>query len=73
LINVFVALLIPEEDAMIEIEALKLALSKEKSSVETYKKLLTKHTELKDLFYFLLNEEEKHVVMIEKKIAELYK
>lgn len=58
---------------MIEIEALKLALSKEQNSVKVYKKLLAEHPVLKDLFYFLLNEEEKHVVMIEKKIAELYR
>ncbi len=58
---------------MIEIEALELALSKEKGAVESYKELLEKHPVLKDLFYFLLNEEEKHVAMIEKEIAELYK
>jgi len=58
---------------MIELEALKLALSKEQNAVETYKKLLVEHPALKELFYFLLNEEEKHVAMVEKKIAELYK
>ena len=58
---------------MIEFEALKLALSKEQEAVVAYKKLLAEHPVLKDLFYFLLNEEEKHVAMIEKKIAELYK
>jgi rubrerythrin len=52
---------------MIELEALKLALSKEKGAVEAYKELLAKHPALKDLFYFLLNEEQKHVAMIEKK------
>lgn len=58
---------------MIEFEALKLALSKEQEAVVAYKKLLVEHPGLKDLFYFLLNEEEKHVSMIEKKIAELYR
>jgi rubrerythrin len=58
---------------MIELEGLKLALSKEQNAVETYKKLLAEHPALKELFYFLLNEEEKHAAMIEKKIAELYK
>ena len=58
---------------MIMSEALELALSKEKEAVESYKKLLVEHPSLKDLFYFLLNEEEKHVAMVEKKIAELYK
>ncbi|MFA5089991.1 MAG: hypothetical protein WC510_03005 [Candidatus Omnitrophota bacterium] len=58
---------------MIELEALELALSKEQDAVGTYKKLLVEHPALKELFYFLLNEEQKHVAMIEKKIAELYK
>jgi rubrerythrin len=58
---------------MIDIEALELALSKEQDAVKAYNKLLVDHPALKDLFYFLLNEEEKHVVMIEKKIADLYK
>ncbi len=58
---------------MIELEALKLALSKEEDAVASYKKSLAEHPGLKDLFYFLLNEEEKHVAMIEKKIIELYK
>ena len=42
---------------MIEFEALKLALSKEQEAVVAYKKLLAEHSGLKDLFYFLLNEE----------------
>ncbi len=58
---------------MIELEALQLALSKEKSAVEVYKGLLVEQPALKDLFYFLLTEEQKHVAMIEKKIAELYR
>jgi len=58
---------------MIEMEALNLALSKEKDAVVSYKKLLVEHPALKDLFYFLLNEEQKHVEMIEKKISELYR
>ncbi len=58
---------------MIELEALKFALSKEQNSVKVYKELLVQQPALKDLLYFLLGEEEKHVVMIEKKIAELYK
>ncbi len=57
---------------MVAIDALKIALSKEKEAVEVYKKLLIQHPVLKDLFDFLINEEEKHVVMIEKKISELF-
>ena len=58
---------------MIPLDALKFALAKEQNSVQVYNKLLAQYSELKDLFYFLLNEEEKHVAMIEKKIAELYR
>lgn len=56
---------------MIAIEALNLALSKERDAVAYYKKMIGEHPALKDLLYYLLNEEEKHVAMIEKKIAEL--
>jgi len=58
---------------MIEIEVLELALSGEQKAVEVYNKLLAENSSLKDLLYFLLIEEQKHVAMIEKKIAELYK
>ena len=58
---------------MIDIEALELALSKEQAAVVAYKKLLADYPALKDLFYLLLNEEQKHVAMIEKKISELYR
>lgn len=58
---------------MIEIEALNLALSKEQDAAESYKKLAVEHPSLKDLFYLLLTEEQKHAAMIEKKISELYK
>ena len=54
-------------------EALKIALSKETSSIELYKKLSADHTAIRDLLSNLLNEEEKHKKMIEKKIAELDK
>jgi rubrerythrin len=60
------------EGRMVAIDALKIALAKEKEAVEVYKKLMIQHPVLKDLFDFLINEEEKHVVMIEKKISELF-
>jgi rubrerythrin len=54
-------------------EALEMALGKEKTAVEMYRKLSIEHPAMRDLFEFLMNEEEKHVSLIEKKIAELYK
>ncbi|MFA6379322.1 MAG: ferritin family protein [Candidatus Omnitrophota bacterium] len=54
-------------------EALNMALSTEKAAIEMYRKYSVKYPAIKDLFGFLMNEEEKHAVMIEKKIAELCK
>jgi rubrerythrin len=54
-------------------EALNMALGKEKSAAEMYRKLSIEHTALKDLFEALMNEEMKHVKLIEKKITELYR
>lgn len=52
-------------------EALDMALTKEKTSVELYKELSKKHPDIKELLLQLLNEEEKHCQMIEKKIYEI--
>lgn len=54
-------------------EALTMALKKEKSAVEMYRKLSFKYPTWRDLFDFLMNEEEKHVALIKKKISEIYK
>jgi rubrerythrin len=56
---------------MIEIEALQLALSKEKAAIKLYEKLISRHPALKDLLYSLLNEEMIHKKKIEDKISEL--
>ncbi|MCK9431804.1 MAG: ferritin family protein [Candidatus Omnitrophica bacterium] len=56
---------------MIEIEALRMALAKEQNAVRIYQGLLAQHPSLKELFSFLVTEEQKHVLMIEKKIGEL--
>ena len=53
------------------IEALTIALSKEKASIELYNKFYLKHPVIKDTFSFLINEEQKHKQLIENKIAEL--
>lgn len=54
-------------------QALEMALGKENNAVEQYRQLSVQHPQLRDLFEFLMNEEEKHAVLIQKKIAELYK
>jgi len=54
-------------------EALNMALGKEKSAADMYRKLSIEHTALKDLFELLMNEEMKHAKLIEKKIVELFK
>jgi len=54
-------------------EALDLALRKEKETVEIYRKFSIEYPSMRDLFEFLMNEEEKHVSLIQKKISELYK
>jgi rubrerythrin len=56
---------------MIEIEVLKLALSKEEDAIKTYKGMLTDYPSLKDLLSLLVTEEHKHKALIEKKIREL--
>lgn len=56
---------------MIDVEVLRLALSKEETSIKLYKKLLADHPGLKDLLYSLITEEQKHKILIEKKITEL--
>jgi len=55
------------------VDALKLALSKEMASIELYSKLNLAHPVLKELFQFLIIEEEKHKQLIEKKILEITK
>jgi len=56
---------------MIEIEALQLALSKEEAAIKLYGELAAMHPGLKDLFYNMVTEEQKHKRWIEKKIVEI--
>lgn len=58
---------------MIPMEALELALNKEKEAVERYKKFEITYPVLRDMFIFLAEEERKHVKIIEDKIRELMK
>lgn len=53
------------------VAALKLALAKEEASIKLYRDLAVKHPEIRDLFFFLVNEEEKHKLRIEDKISEI--
>lgn len=54
---------------MTDVEALRLALAKEKEAVERYRSLCAGHRNLRETFSSLMSEEEKHVRMIEEKIA----
>jgi rubrerythrin len=53
------------------IEALNVALAREQASIELYNKLYLRHPEIKELFLLLVNEEEKHKQLIEKRIVEI--
>lgn len=55
---------------MVDIEVLKIALSKEEEAIETYQRMLSDHPNLKDLPSFLVTEDQKHKIMIEKKVKE---
>ena len=58
---------------MTPVEALNVALEKEKNSIKLYTDMSNKFSEIKELLSFLLNEEQKHKKMIEGKIAEMTK
>lgn len=58
---------------MIPLEALKLALAQEIEAIKLYDRLNLEHPTLKEIFLFLINEEQKHKQLIEKKIVELTK
>lgn len=53
------------------IEALELAAGKEAEARDMYEKFIYKYPETKEIFAFLMNEEEKHKELIEKRIVEL--
>lgn len=56
---------------MTPVEALKIALGKEKDAVELYKKFSIEHPEIRELLTELLIQEEVHVKRIQKKISEI--
>jgi len=53
------------------IEALELALGKEIEAKNLYENFIARFPQTKEIFTFLMNEEEKHRQLIEKKIVEL--
>ncbi len=53
------------------IEALRLALGKEKEARALYERLANEIPSAREVFIFLTNEEEKHQKLIERRIAEL--
>jgi rubrerythrin len=53
------------------VEALNIALQKEIEARDSYRKFSEEFPAIKDLCFFLLNEEEKHKKLIESRIAEL--
>lgn len=55
------------------VEALKLALNKEKASIELYNRLANEHRDIRELLFSLVIEEEKHKRLIEAKMAEITK
>jgi rubrerythrin len=61
------------EEIMTVVEALKLALEKERNSIKLYRDLSQKHSGIKDLFDFLITEEQKHEKLITEKIVAVTK
>jgi len=53
------------------VDALKIALARETESINLYNQFYLQFPELKELLLFLVNEEEKHKQLIEKKITEV--
>ncbi len=55
------------------VDALKLAKSKETEAAQMYEKFAQKFPVAKEIFSFLMTEEEKHKKLIEDKIIEITK
>ena len=62
-----------EEQPLGPIEALKVALKLEIEAAEFYKRHIVHGSMAADVFQFLVNEEVRHRLLIEKKIQELTK
>jgi rubrerythrin len=55
------------------IEALELAISKEIEAVKMYQKYAVDYPAIKETFWFLADEEQKHKQLLEQKKVELTK
>ncbi|TRZ96230.1 hypothetical protein D4R78_01095 [bacterium] len=53
------------------VEALRLAINREKASIKLYQGFAEQFSVAKEVFLFLLDEEEKHKQLLEQKIYEL--
>lgn len=56
---------------MIDIEVLRLALSKEEEAIQLYQRMIQTNPAIKDLLYELVTEEQKHKILLQKRIAAL--
>jgi rubrerythrin len=56
---------------MTDVEVLRLASSEESKAIKLYQGMLADQPHLKDILLILINEEQKHKKIIEKKISEL--
>ena len=56
---------------MTTIEALAIARTKEEGSIDLYKSMLDRYKEIGELVTFLLNEEYKHLKLIDDTIVQL--
>jgi rubrerythrin len=56
---------------MVDVEVLRFALGKEEEAIKIYQDMIISNPGVKDLLYQLVTEEQKHKILIEKRIAEL--
>ncbi len=56
---------------MTPVEVLRIAITKETDAVEFYRAMSMQYPEIRELLLFLMNEEEKHRQVIEKRMSEI--
>ncbi|RJO64573.1 MAG: hypothetical protein C4540_03695 [Candidatus Omnitrophota bacterium] len=55
------------------VDALKIAVGEENKAIELYEQFSREHSQLNEIFSFLISEEHTHRNLLEKKISELTK